>query len=86
MFPVDVVSKSLQEVMKVTQKIENSKQLVIGLRFRDFAVSAVCAGPQLISLKLWLSSEMTTTSFAEAEDDGVRPSVWMTSLAAPIWI
>ena len=50
---------------EVTQKIENSMQLVIGLRFRDFAVSAVCSGPQLTSLKLWLCSEMTTTSFAE---------------------
>ena len=49
----------------------------------DDAVNAVCSGPQLTSLKLSLCSEMTTTSFADAEDDGVRPSVWMTSLAAP---
>ena len=43
----------------------------------DDAVNAVCSGPQLTSSKLWLCSEMTTTSFADAEDDGVRPSVWM---------
>ena len=53
------------------------------LCFADDAVNAVCSGPQLTSLKLWLCSKMTTSSFADAEDDGVRPSVWMTSLAAP---
>ena len=36
-----MVSQSLQEVIKVTHNIENSMQLVIGLRFHSFAIKDV---------------------------------------------
>ena len=70
--------------MVVEQRLDASGRTTrITMDSGDDAVNALCSGPQLTSLKLWLCSETTTYSFADAEDDGVRPSVWMTSLAAP---
>ena len=42
-----MVSKSLQEVIKVTQDIENSMQLVIGLRFHSSAIKDVVDDEEL---------------------------------------
>ena len=45
--PVDVVSKSFQEVVKVAQKLENAVQLVCGLGFLSSAwrtSTTMCCG------------------------------------------
>ena len=40
-FPVLVVSKSFQEVVKITRKLENTMRTVFGLGFHSFAVKDV---------------------------------------------